>query len=360
MSFLIMMTFIRIPFEFLHGEPALIYFNSVSLKTLYSDSQKIFANQATKTVIDNLHLKEISSLDGLSEKDADGEQVLAIMIENHPDSRAQLSGLSKAKIIYETEAEGGITRFLAIFNTFDLNKVGPVRSARPYFVDFAEEYNAIYAHAGGSEPALLQVHSGKILNAEALYYEGIGKYFYRDKNYFAPHNLFANLSELPNLIDKSKWMATVNERFNFISYTDKATEKIGNFESADEIIVDFSSPSYKVSYKYDPLTEKYERYLANKKHLDHYDESGVFPSNIIIQFTEYKPYDSYGRIQMRTTGKGDALLFSRGKVIPGYWEKTDITRFFDKEGQILLLNPGQTFIEIIKKDLVTWSASQAI
>lgn len=354
-GFLVLMAFIKIPFSFLGGETPLVYFNEVSFKNLYLKGKDQYQEIINFNAIKKFPEKPKSVLDGETEIEnfGEGEKVIAIMVENHPDSRTQMSGLNQAAIIYETEAEGGITRFMGVFNKFNIEKVGPVRSARPYFVDFAEEYQGGYAHAGGSDLALTQVHNGKIFNLEALFHESGGKYFYRDNNYYAPHNLFANLTLLPELINKGEWDKSITARFNFLSEEEK-NAFLENKEKANYISVNFSRNNYLVEYYYDTENQKYLRYLAGKEHIDHLDNSNFTPSNILIQFTEYAPYDNYGRNKMRTSGEGKALLFMQGRVLEGKWVKTDITRFYDLEGKELKLSPGQTFIEIIKEGLVTW------
>lgn len=304
-----------------------------------------------------------SALDGKTplKKGEQAESVIAVMVENHPSSRPQLAGLNQAAIIYEAEAEGGITRFLGIFNHWQDEKVGPVRSARPYFIDFAAEYGAIYAHAGGSEPALQQLQNGTVLNVEALRHESEGYYFFRDPRYSAPHNLFANLSVFPTLIQENTWSEQSRDRFQF-SPSLSAFDSPSNNNSdgqADHIGLNFSTSSYHVDYYYDSAQNRYWRYLAGAKHLDHADDSVFTPANIIVQFTEYQPYDEYGRLALRTAGEGKALLFKNGLFWNGIWrkEKNKTTKFFNFDGQEFQLEPGQTFIEIIKPERVTWDTS---
>lgn len=304
-----------------------------------------------------------SALDGHTtlKKDQKGETVIAVMVENHPSARPQLAGLNQAAIIYEAEAEGGITRFLGIFNDWQIEKVGPVRSARPYFIDFAAEYGAVYAHAGGSEPALQQLQNGTVLNVEALQHEGDGYYFFRDTRYSAPHNLFANLSALPKLIQENAWSEESQDRFQFSPplSAPSSAETNNSDGQAHYISLNFSTPSYRVDYYYDSAQNRYSRYLAGAKHLDRSDNSQFQPANIIVQFTEYQPYDEYGRLTLRTAGEGKSLLFKNGEVWQGIWrkDKNKTTKFLKNDGQEFELEPGQTFVEVIKPERVTWNAT---
>lgn len=286
------------------------------------------------------------------------EQVIAVMIENHPDSRAQMEGLASASIVYEAIAEGSITRFLAIFNHFTIEKVGPVRSARPYFVDFAEEYRAPYSHAGGSPPALKQVHNGKVLNVEALYLEEIGDYFFRDRNYYAPHNMFGNLRGIVKYRDKKKWDKSIGSPRFVHADDDVLLADMKGAADATEINIRFSNALHQVRYEYDEKNRRYNRFLANKKHVDHGLNKQITVKNILIQETTYQPYDDYGRLKMVTSGKNTARLFTLGKTLSGYWKKSEgITRFYSDEGTVFTLAPGNTWIEVIKKGRVTYDAA---
>lgn len=363
-TLLLIFSFIKFPFA--EEIPLIVYAQNLDFKSLYSNtdlinnnSENLKQNLPDKIIsfVSNLPLKSISSIDGktMLYDIGDKELIAAVMVENHVDSRPGLSGLNQAKIIYETEAEGGITRFMGIFNTFEVEKLGPIRSARPYFVGFAEEYSAVYAHAGGSPPALQQVHSGKILNAEALYYEGVGKYFFRDKKYYAPHNLFGNLKELSKLVESKDWQKGVEKRFEFIT-KDFDQKSESELKDATNITLEFSRKTYRVNYKYNAEKNYYERMLAGKKHIDHLDESQFTPANIIVQFTTYKPYDNYGRLNMITSGSGKSYLFTRGKIREGTWTKRadGKTEFKDEQGNNYKLTPGQTWIEVIKPGSVKW------
>ncbi|MBI5221693.1 MAG: DUF3048 domain-containing protein [Candidatus Magasanikbacteria bacterium] len=140
-----------------------------------------------------------SSLDGttVSSSEMINPFVVGIMIDNHPDARPQ-SGLVAAKIVYEAPAEGGITRYFAIFDSIQsVEKVGPVRSARPYFVDWLEEYSGLYMHCGGAPEALAKIKSEKVFDADEFFN---GPYYWRDESRIAPHNLFTKSEQIKKII----------------------------------------------------------------------------------------------------------------------------------------------------------------
>ncbi len=292
-----------------------------------------------------------SKLDNLPISD-DSEQVIAVMVENHPDARAGQKGLKKASIVYEALAEGGITRFLVLYSYQDIDFVGPVRSARPYFIDFAKEYGAAFVHAGGSPDAIqILQKSDEVLNIEALYFEEVlplddirvDYYFFRDKKIVAPHNLFGTTSGIRKIIRDQKFSSPLTfSRFVFgdISITDLKT-----LPKAAQITFDFSYDTFFVQYVFDG--QNYKRYQDGAPHSD--SDGLIAPKNILVQFTDYYSVDSDGRLDLKTQGNGKAYLFRDGVMFTGKWEKKDgsFTRFFDEEGQEFSLSEGQTWIEII-------------
>lgn len=354
-----------------------------------------------------------SLLDGMPLEQAE-EQILAVVIENFPTSRPQQRGLSQASVVYETLAEGGITRFLALFSYQSLEKVGPVRSARPYLVDFAAEHQAAFLHAGGSPWGLQKIakfNRVSMRDMDGLYWEEFGKYFRRDPNYSAPHDMFAYLDEVRVLVEKTlEWKPelagsffefeenlqerkllaeklrkeklsletveiaeTTNLENAKVAVVDVASGKDfedeqviqrdgfsreqsrvsqddeGLAELVEIITFDFSFPNYKVRYEYDPAIQRYVRYQAGEKHLDGGQE--ITPANILVRFTDYHAYDEEGRLDMTVTGKGEAWLFTQGLKFEGTWEKKEGERtwFLDAEGDPFKLTPGQTWIEVINQ-----------
>lgn len=292
-----------------------------------------------------------SPLNGVPmEQNISRQQPIAIMIENYTPIRHTQLGLEDAAIVYEAPTEGGITRFLAVYDGQSVEEIGPVRSARPYFVTWASEYRAAYAHVGGSPVALANLRG----NFRVLNIDEFADYvtIWRKKKYLAPHNAFTSI-------------ANITERLNGEKYYHPLTGSRFPFKEADEtpgdiktISIDFSIDPYKVKYEYDEDSNSYERFNGGKRHHD------IKPTNIVVQFVETEVLDAIGRLRIQTHGAGKALVFRDGKVIEGTWEKDasinssgqpvsqSWTKFFDKEGEEIELNRGQIWIEVVPNDRV--------
>lgn len=300
-------------------------------------------------------LSEISNLPQLHRSALDNSLIpfkedvfISVIIENHPKSRPQMKGLSKAGIVYEALAEGGITRFLAIFSYQNLSKIGPIRSARPYFVQLAQSYYGGFAHAGGSPQALSLISQIELVNLEGLYYEEIsGRYFFRDTDYYAPHNLFADLVKLKPLVrDTNKVQTSILPLFNFLDENIKKDYT----QDARQIIIDFSETEFKTVFAYNSELNKYLRYLGGIPHIDSTDNSQVAPSNVIVVKARHDLIDDDGRLDIGVIGKGKAFVFTRGQKFSAIWhKKNSLTsiRFNTEDDGEIYLSSGQTWIAII-------------
>ncbi|MFC1599984.1 DUF3048 domain-containing protein [Patescibacteria group bacterium] len=301
-----------------------------------SDLPKI--DSANESLIDGLPIRE------------EKEQSVAVIIENHTDARRQQAGLGDASLVIEAEAEGGITRFLAIFPYQKTEKVGPVRSARPYTVRWAEMFDSAFVHAGGSDLGFSTIYSsGRILDLDGLALEGGLKYFTRDHLYYAPHNLFANLVELRELAEERGWDSEVEEPvFKFGSSLDNGEV----IETADTVRIYYPWPQYYVRYEYDSEDNVYKRYQAGETHIDKNTGDQIAPSNVVVMITNYYPTDEEGRLYMKTEGKGDMYLFRNGKVFPGTWERyttSDVLKFYAEDGEELNFEKGPTWISVVNQ-----------
>ncbi|MFC1810233.1 DUF3048 domain-containing protein [Patescibacteria group bacterium] len=279
------------------------------------------------------------------------EQVIAVIIENHTEARRQQAGLSEASLVIEAEAEGGITRFLAFYPYQNIEKVGPVRSARPYYVRWAEMFNSALAHAGASDLGYSAIYSsGRVLDLDGLALEGGLKYFTRDYLYYAPHNLFTNLSELREKMDDRGWEEPLeDEIFKFGSSLDNQNG-VDEPELADTVRIYYPFPQYNVRYDFDPENNVYERYQAGEKHVDKNTGDQIIPSNVVVMITNYYPTDEEGRLYMKTEGKGDMYLFRNGKIYPGTWKRFtigDVLRFYGPDDEELVFEKGSTWISVI-------------
>lgn len=270
---------------------------------------------------------------------------VAIMIENHTEARPQ-AGLAKANLVIEAEVEGGITRFLAFYASGDKpDRIGPIRSARPYFIDWAKGLSALYVHVGGSPEALAKIIKENVLDVNEFYNE---KYFWRDGVNSAPHNVFTSGENLDKYLDKKG----LNDG-DFISWefkNDSEFDKRGDIQS---ISIGYVRELYGVEWKYNKEENDYIRYEADEPHLD---ESGelVGAKNIAVAYMDAEVLDSELRLKMDTIGEGDSIVCMDGNCQPGKWKKISSTsrvRFYDNEDNELKFNRGTTWVEVVRPEI---------
>jgi hypothetical protein len=274
--------------------------------------------------------------------------VYGIMVENHVDARP-LSGPAAANVAIEAPVEGGITRFLLFFDaTTTVDAIGPVRSARPYFVDFARGLGAIYGHVGGSPEALRRIQNLSEFRDLNEYFNG--KFFWRSSKRSAPHNAFTRSDLLASAASFRGW--ETGAAFVSWKYKDEAsldggtgTSTLRGFEDGPHIRY---GGSYNVSWAYDRPTNAYTRLQAGKEQKDQ-DGSGVYAKNIVVMLTDGKVLDAEGRLEVRTTGKGKAVIYRDGMKTEGVWRRAEgeWLGFEGMDGSDILLNRGTTWIEVV-------------
>jgi len=270
---------------------------------------------------------------------------LAVVIENHTDTRPQ-SGLNKADVIYEALAEGGITRFLVIFLSED-SRIGPVRSNRPYFLDWVSEYGAGYSHVGGSPQAQQLVKSYKIKDLDQFF---IGFPTYeRVSNRNAPHNVYTTTTRLRSIASSRGYKGPV--KISSWLFTDlEAVES----ERGKKFILDLGflgTFGYDVRWVYDRKPNSYKRFIGGAKHTDAEDGKQITAKTVVVQYASVSPDSSgHGRVKIQTIGGGKVQVFKNGVVVSGTWRKksrTDRTRFLDSSGKEISLNRGKIWIEVV-------------
>lgn len=291
-------------------------------------------------------------------KSAVNSHPVAVMIENSKAARPQ-AGLIDADIVYEAVTEGGITRFMGIFSSNYPVKAGPVRSARSYFIDWLSDYDAFYAHAGGSPTALNRIKS-----------YGIKDYPHSSDSYWRvpqagvaiEHTLFTDVSKIFKFgKEKRKWPATYETKSWL--FKDPAT----NASAAGDITVDFSkSSSFKVVWKFDHTTNTYSRIMAGIAHKDRTTGKQITAKTIVtirVPHSANAPYAGTGKESewtMTTLGSGKASVFIDGKEIKGTWKKpsrTERLRFYDETDKEITLNRGKIWIQVVPQE---GSYSQAV
>lgn len=283
----------------------------------------------------------------------EGDEVfypVAVVIENHVDSRPS-SGLARANLVFEAEAEGAVTRFLAVYaDGADIAEIGPVRSARPYYADWAHEFNAVFSHCGGSPEALAQIIDEGIIDMNQFYN---GRYFWRDQARYAPHNVYTSSANLKKFIEDK----TLSE-VEYLSWQYKDDSDSGQRPATSSIEIGYRSKDFAVRWEYDNASNTYIRYMAGELHKDKSGEL-IKAKNIVIMHTYVLDIDEMARLTMPTTGSGKAIICLDGKCENGKWRKEskkDRTRFYtaaaynndiEKEAEF---NAGTTWVEVVRED----------
>lgn len=270
-------------------------------------------------------------------------KVFAVMFDNHPDARPQ-TNLADATLVYEAPVEGNFTRFMGLYpvGEITLDKIGPVRSARPYYVDWLGEYGTpVYVHVGGSPDALDLITRRDIFDFNEF---SKGWYFWRDKARYAPHNTYTSTELIEQGITDFKQDMT--DGYESFIYGDiAACEK----DCVSKIHLEYLPPSFVVDWQYNTSTQKYERTQGYKKHVDA-DGEQVLADVVIVQRVAMKTVDAAGRKEIVTIGSGDAMVFQRGTQIAGTWKKESVnkkTRFYDAEGNEITMQSGKMWIQVL-------------
>lgn len=276
---------------------------------------------------------------------------VAVMLDNHAGARPQ-AGLKQAEIVIEALAEGNITRYMAFFFEGSPDSVGPIRSARPYFIDRAMEFNAIYVHVGGSPKALSDVKKMKVADLDGL--TSTKQVFYRKSHKKAPHNLYSSLKILRDESAKRKYSQGPSFTEEIFAAADTIPE---GGAPAEYIKLPYrkTDGGYVVTYSYFSDLKVYQRYVNGKVHVDETDGTALTTKNILIQYVPTKVVDNAGRLDLELVGSGEGWWLTNGVKVPILWEKnsrTGYTTYSTADGNPLALNPGNVWIQIIPKSLV--------
>ncbi len=285
-------------------------------------------------------------------------RIAAVMIDNFPDARPQ-SGLHDADVVYEVEAEGGITRYLALFLGTAASEVGPVRSARTYFVDLARPYDPFFAHAGQNDDVIEFLASLRAAGfADMDEIQHTPEAFWRDNSRDMPHNLYTSIVRIRKVgptygyADK----AYGGDQFSYAEPTVTATP-----DSADspqpspsataglipEAVVSFWL-EYDVHFVWDGVA--YQRFIDGDAQHDRDDDRPYEVSDIVVVWIPAKVLDSIGDLSMDVYGSYPAVLVQAGRATAGRWVAagaTSLPRLEDDSGSPMRLTPGQIYVEVM-------------
>ena len=278
------------------------------------------------------------------------DRPIAIMIDNHSDAWPQ-AGLQKAYMVYEIVVEGGETRLMALFKGADVEKIGPVRSARHYFLDYAMENDAIYTHFGESPQADSDIRKYSINEIDGIAEDGTT--FKRVKDKASPHNAVTSIDKLIESAKNKKFKMTSNKE----SVLNYVTDEVNLEEGQGAISVTIPhSDLQTVKYVYDEENKVYQRYARGKKQTDWDSKETITTKNIIITFCDnytLQDKENKGRQGIKNIGTFDGYYITNGKAIKIKCvknEREEQTVYQDLEGNEIKVNDGNTFVNICPTD----------
>lgn len=306
------------------------------------------------------------------------DRSIAVMIDNHSDAWPQ-ANLNKAYLVYEIVVEGGETRLMALFKGQDLEEIGPVRSSRHYFLDYALENDAIYVHHGWSPQAESDISTLKVNNINGI--TESSKDFWRVKDKSSPHNMFTSTESILEIAERKEYKTTSSkksvlkylvEEFNLSDKYEKqvseeaSTTELSEADKNEEskktkaiLATNITIPHSKlqtVKYEYDENTKTYKRYARKKLQTDYITGEPVTTKNIIITMCDnytLKDSENKGRQGLKNIGTFDGYYITNGEAIPIKCTKTsrsEQTIYKDLEGNDIDVNDGNTFINICPID----------
>lgn len=278
------------------------------------------------------------------------ERPFAVMIDNHKDAWPQ-AGLQKAYMVYEIVVEGGETRLMALFKGADVDKIGPVRSARHYFIDYAMENDAIYVHFGQSPQAASDIKKYSINDINGISEDG--STFWRVKDKTAPHNAVTSMANLKKSAESKKFKTTSTEKSVLNYVTDEVNLEDG--ESAETITIPHSQLQT-VKYEYDSENKVYKRYARGVAQKDWDTKDAITIKNLIITYCDnytLTDTENKGRQGLKNIGTFEGYYITNGKAIKIKCIKEardSKTIYQDLQGNVIKVNDGNTFVNICPTD----------
>jgi hypothetical protein len=262
---------------------------------------------------------------------------VAVVLDNHVDARP-ISALAASPFVHEIPVEGGMTRYLALY-PYDAAPeiIGPVRSLRPYMLDFAESLDAALLHVGGSPAALTEARRSPLARLNQFF----DPFFWRARDRYAPHNVYTSGEELLDAFADREYRA-IDEAPAW-TYA----EDVPDGDPVTRLIILYPRTGHSIAWEWNEEDAVFERRLAGKKHVDR-DGDLVTAKNVLVQRVRASVLDDVGRLSILTVDTGDAMMLRDGKIIEGTWRRTvnDRTRFY-VDGTEHVMAPGTTWIQVV-------------
>lgn len=276
-----------------------------------------------------------------------GSRPVAVMIDNQGDRPLPQGGLHKADVVYEALAEGGITRYMAVFWDQLPEKIGPVRSSRHYFVDFAMEHDAIYVHIGWSPQAQAEISRYGASNINGLYDSIFHKitsdpYNWQDK--------YTSGKKILNYAKDCKKYSLKTKKDQVFSYLEDVTVPQKG-KRVDSLYISYNA-GHNCKYVYDAKKQYYYRWRMGKKHMERESGKQISAGNIIIQYCSNSSIinDAKNRQELKNIGSGTGWFVTMGKAQKITWSKKSATAptiyKYASNGKKIKLNPAQTWVQV--------------
>lgn len=291
--------------------------------------------------------KVISPLDGLKYYPEELERrPVVISIDNHPGARQQ-AGLSQAEIIYECEVENPYTRYLCVFLAKEPEMIGPVRSARPYLIYYALEYDGIFVHVGGSQAAFAELARLSAADVDGLYSNSLWRF--GDTGKYAPHNVYTDLKSIREEAEKYGYRTEAEfDGYSFAASDRKLSSDYSESQTAEKLDITYNRENT-TSYTYDKEKKMYLRYKDGEEHTDELTGDQLSAKNILVLNMSKQVLDNDGRLALGSVGSGEGYYISDGEAVSITWQKKSeksSTRFYSGEDEIEL-NPGNTWVQVV-------------
>lgn len=324
--------------------------------------------QITATPISNMDGSaediELYTMEGMVRSDLTGEWIeeslenkrpVCIMINNIIDAMPQ-SGISQADITYEFLVEGGITRLLCVFKDYanGITKLGPIRSARHYYITTAYMLDGFFAHYGASVYALdMLEHNSDINNLNGMALDGI--MCYRDNSRVAPHNVYTDSEKLVAGVEKDGYDTDHKDYYKAdmfkFNYEDK---DLNTGKTANTVTTAFNA-NRKPWFEYHPDDKRYYRFQYGEPHIDDQTNEQLSYKNIIVMFVSYSQIDDYGCLTVNwdsDPSSGWGYYITNGEFTQITWEKSGVyLKYYNEDGTQLKMNPGNTYITVFDQTI---------
>ena len=327
----------------------LVIIGAVGTSFLLLPKKEVKVEEERKEQQEEVEIKNLEIVDLKSKK-----RPIAVMIDNNTgrNNNNSHAGLQESFLNYEIIVEGGLTRIMALFKDKDVSLIGPVRSSRHYFLDYALESEAIYAHFGWSTYAENDIKSLKVNNINGLY---LSAPYWRDKTIAAPHNVFTTTEKLYEAAEKEGYelehedWKLLDYSYDEVNFEAESTEETNPAQVANTVTLRYSNAQTR-SYQYDNERKVYLRFMNGAPHNDKTTKEQLNYKNIIIMIVRNETLDSYGRQDLDTVGSGDGYYITNGYSRAIKWQKKsrrDKTTYTYLDGTKVNVNDGNTFIQVL-------------